>query len=117
MSSIRERRRKRIKCYDRQDGKCYYCKRQLNLINPKSKTYATIEHIKERRQGGTWALKNLAVACKRCNNRQGWINTVFLEIIDVGIKDILTEKYPDRKGMLVPFWKYLNLKEAICASC
>lgn len=29
---------------------------------------ATVDHIIPRKSGGTWAFKNLTIACARCNN-------------------------------------------------
>ncbi|MEM9695954.1 MAG: HNH endonuclease [Myxococcota bacterium] len=53
-------------------GKCLHCRRKLALtVRGEPVSDATLEHIVPRNHGGTYAIENLAVACKRCNNGKG----------------------------------------------
>ncbi|MEM1417010.1 MAG: HNH endonuclease, partial [Myxococcota bacterium] len=53
-------------------GRCIHCGRHLAvpLESPAAST-ATVEHILPRHHGGTDDLRNLAVACARCNSGKG----------------------------------------------
>ena len=51
--------------YDRDNGKCQYCSKQLN------KKEATIDHIIPKSKGGTNEWDNVVIACKPCNSRKG----------------------------------------------
>ena len=51
-----------------QEGRCCYCKRRFT---PTGATIATFEHKKPRMYGGTFAVANLAAACKHCNQHRG----------------------------------------------
>jgi len=51
----------------RQD--CAYCDATLSLYEYGA-SYATIDHIVPRRDGGTRVRANLALACRACNDRK-----------------------------------------------
>ena len=55
------------------EGKCIFCRRRLALALDRDERHptATVEHILPRAHGGTDALENLAVACRRCNGGKG----------------------------------------------
>jgi 5-methylcytosine-specific restriction endonuclease McrA len=53
-------------------GKCIHCNRPLTVeLDSRSPQVATVEHIVPRTHGGTDAIDNLAVACRRCNVGKG----------------------------------------------
>jgi 5-methylcytosine-specific restriction endonuclease McrA len=53
-------------------GKCIHCNSKLVLADDgRSLGEATLEHIFPEAQGGTNDVKNLAVACARCNRQKG----------------------------------------------
>lgn len=53
-------------------GKCIHCRTALVLgLDGEPISHATLEHIFPRSHGGTNALENLALACKRCNTQKG----------------------------------------------
>jgi 5-methylcytosine-specific restriction endonuclease McrA len=59
------------KVHDCWIGKCIHCNSQIT-VSPEGKTLsATIEHIVPQSHGGTDDLKNLALACRSCNNTKG----------------------------------------------
>lgn len=49
-------------------GECYYCQRQVESEGPRR---ATIEHLTPKSRGGNWTLKNVRLACQRCNQIVG----------------------------------------------
>ncbi len=51
-------------------GKCIHCNSRL-VVSLTGETEATVEHIVPLTLGGTDALDNVALACKRCNNLKG----------------------------------------------
>ena len=51
-------------------GKCIHCNSRL-VVSGAGETEATVEHIVPLTLGGTDALNNLALACRRCNNLKG----------------------------------------------
>lgn len=57
----------------RLEGKCIFCRRKLAIAVDRDERHptATVEHILPRAHGGTDALENLAVACRRCNGGKG----------------------------------------------
>lgn len=71
-----KRHKMRRKLWDRQGGKCHWCKRPMIWSKRKddarqSPELATFEHLKERALGGSNHFSNLALACYRCNNERG----------------------------------------------
>lgn len=53
-------------------GKCIHCKGHLYVgLDGRPVSKATIEHIRPRAHGGTDELRNLALACARCNHQKG----------------------------------------------
>lgn len=53
-------------------GKCIHCNSKLVVADDgRSLGEATLEHIIPQTQGGTNDVKNLAVACARCNREKG----------------------------------------------
>lgn len=53
-------------------GKCIHCGRKLVVSDAgRSLGEATLEHVWPEAQGGTDDVRNLAVACARCNREKG----------------------------------------------
>jgi 5-methylcytosine-specific restriction endonuclease McrA len=53
-------------------GKCIHCNSKLVVADTgRSLGEATLEHVWPETQGGTNDVKNLAVACSRCNREKG----------------------------------------------
>ena len=53
-------------------GKCIHCGSKLVVADDgRSLGEATLEHIRPQAQGGTNDVRNLAVACARCNRQKG----------------------------------------------
>lgn len=53
-------------------GRCIHCNTRLVVaLNGDPISRATIEHILPRNHGGTDDLRNLALACARCNHGKG----------------------------------------------
>ena len=53
-------------------GKCLICNRHLQTeLDGTPISRVTVEHILPRNHGGTDDLRNLALACARCNNQKG----------------------------------------------
>lgn len=53
-------------------GKCLHCNTRLFLaLDGEPISRATIEHILPRNHGGTDDLRNLGIACARCNAEKG----------------------------------------------
>ena len=54
------------------EGKCLHCRRKLHLRPSGAPiSRATIEHIVPRHHGGTDDIRNLGIACARCNHGKG----------------------------------------------
>jgi 5-methylcytosine-specific restriction endonuclease McrA len=54
-------------------GKCIHCQSKLVLdLTGRPLSSASLEHIVPRTHGGTDALDNLAIACRRCNLEKGY---------------------------------------------
>ncbi|GAB4196172.1 MAG: hypothetical protein OHK0013_03140 [Sandaracinaceae bacterium] len=51
-------------------GRCIHCGSAL-VVDEDGATAATIEHIEPSAHGGTDDVRNLALACARCNQRKG----------------------------------------------
>ncbi len=53
-------------------GKCIHCgRRQIIALDGEPLTGATVEHLVPRNHGGEDAVRNLAIACARCNQGKG----------------------------------------------
>lgn len=68
------RRRKLLRCSEQQNHRCCYCGRltwhpSYGETGPK-RLMATLEHICTRSEGGSDNMRNLAMACYRCNNER-----------------------------------------------
>lgn len=85
------RRKKLVKLFNRQDGKCCYCGvecelQEAGLIRQGKKgkarnKMATLEHIKPQSLGGTDSMRNLLMACHLCNNTRGVLDhDFFMEV-------------------------------------
>jgi 5-methylcytosine-specific restriction endonuclease McrA len=51
-------------------GRCIHCNARLT-VGDEGETLATIEHIVPRTHGGTDDVRNVALACARCNAEKG----------------------------------------------
>ncbi len=51
--------------YERDDGRCQYCGKKLLFRE------STWDHVHPRSRGGKSSWENLALACRRCNERKG----------------------------------------------
>ena len=80
-----------------QSGKkhCCYCGLHLQLADPHSKGYATIEHIIPKVIGGSDDLSNLDLCCQPCNVRQ---NEPFMNRITMVRKHLHALGYYERKA-------------------
>jgi 5-methylcytosine-specific restriction endonuclease McrA len=61
----KDRRRRKLTLWKKQNGQCFYCKVDLDLSD------ATLDHRIARSKGGENALSNLVVACRFCNHEKG----------------------------------------------
>jgi hypothetical protein len=57
-------RENRIKVYERDGYKCFYCTKQLTRFT------ATLDHVKAVAEGGDNTFDNLVTACLNCNSRK-----------------------------------------------
>jgi 5-methylcytosine-specific restriction endonuclease McrA len=57
--------------FEKQKGLCYYCDKEMTLNRKKNgqptKTFATLEHLIRREQGGKVNSTNIVLAHYRCN--------------------------------------------------
>jgi 5-methylcytosine-specific restriction endonuclease McrA len=69
----RDRRKKRLDLFQLQQGKCFWCSRDLTLENgsPLPENYATLDELVPRGRGGTRRLLNIVVSCMPCNHWRG----------------------------------------------
>ncbi len=51
-------------------GKCIHCRTKL-VVTRDGRTAGTIEHVLPQNHGGTDDVRNLALACARCNHEKG----------------------------------------------
>lgn len=72
-SAMNSERRNRIRkeIYDKQEGKCHYCSKELSLQSKKINKRMVIDHVVPRAKGGTNCQDNLVGTCHHCNNRKG----------------------------------------------
>ncbi len=65
------RRSRRLRLFNQQDGLCHYCAGEMRLLEvgggPQLPEMATLEHIKQRAEGGTYDESNCKAACAACN--------------------------------------------------
>ena len=66
----------RLKVFERDNYRCYYCKKQLTRFT------ASLDHIQPVSEGGDNSFDNLTTACLHCNSRRG----------SRPVMDILTKK-------------------------
>lgn len=59
--------------FDAQGGLCHYCKRLMVRQGGNTFLACTTEHLVPLSEAGTWAIENLAAACRQCNNARGVI--------------------------------------------
>jgi CRISPR/Cas system Type II protein with McrA/HNH and RuvC-like nuclease domain len=82
-------RRRLVRLYDHQDGRCFYCdcKMYLHHRHPSKtnkKKMATIEHIVPASQGGTTRLSNVVISCNRCNRIRGVVrHELFKKLVEI----------------------------------
>jgi 5-methylcytosine-specific restriction endonuclease McrA len=51
---------------------CFYCEKPTREdAEPNAPDRATMDHLLPRKEGGLTKLKNLRIACLRCNNERG----------------------------------------------
>ena len=77
----KQKRRKKTKLFQEQDGLCWYCKTEMILIfeSPKPKVpsplnMATFEHLDDRfnqERGSHTGKRRIVLACNQCNHAQG----------------------------------------------
>jgi len=64
-----------ILLFEHQGGRCCYCNRFVILSfhrgEQKRPEAATIEHLRQRSNGGKDSAGNFAMACRRCNGERG----------------------------------------------
>lgn len=60
-----------ILLWEKQEGKCFYCKQRLH---DGEKIYFTVDHKNPSSRGGKKDLDNLCLACPDCNNLKGSLN-------------------------------------------
>ena len=59
---------------ERQDGKCYYCRRLLNVGTDdgnRDMRRAVTDHKTPHSRGGKTNMRNCVAACRSCNSRKG----------------------------------------------
>lgn len=60
------------KLFRDQGGCCFYCSTECSFtVGTRSPIRATLDHKLARSKGGTWAIRNLVMACYRCNQLKG----------------------------------------------
>lgn len=83
--------------FKKQDGKCYYCQRQMNL-GSQGPLHCTVDHKIPVSLGGTGRLKNLAGACFTCNNlKRDMTETQFREFMKTYVFKDALEKGDTRR--------------------
>lgn len=65
------RRKRRAALFQKQGGRCYYCTGEMRLLavcgGQQPPDMATLEHIRQRVEGGTYGSDNTKAACASCN--------------------------------------------------
>lgn len=78
MTTTNNARNRRVKLWEKQDGKCCYCNRPMWVkgVHEKRKNslQATLEHKIPKAFGGKNHMENLACSCQDCNTKRGIIN-------------------------------------------
>jgi 5-methylcytosine-specific restriction endonuclease McrA len=87
-------------------GKCIHCNSKLSMLPTGERgPSATLEHIFPRTHGGTHALTNLAIACRRCNGSKAKLDRRHLS--DPTLQRViarLQERRADRWRSPPPDW-------------
>jgi 5-methylcytosine-specific restriction endonuclease McrA len=68
---IKEHRWNRKQLLQKHNGRCAICAEAVELSDPESRKYATIDHIVPISRGGQDALCNMQLACRACNEAKG----------------------------------------------
>ncbi len=50
--------------FEYQDGKCFYCQKEMT-------NDATMDHVVPKSKGGKKSRKNIVLACRNCNSKKG----------------------------------------------
>lgn len=80
--AIRQGKRRRLRARD--GDNCFYCDREMrfapsyrkvgkNLVRWHPAYEVTVEHLVDRKHGGTSDIENLVLACKGCNNGRNYM--------------------------------------------
>ncbi len=71
MSKKSARQKRRREKFEAQDGLCHYCSGEMRLIAMEGgyqpPDMITLEHIKQKNDGGTYSAENTKGACAACN--------------------------------------------------
>lgn len=59
-----------IKKFNKQAGKCFYCKKQMTLDLGYEET-AERDHVIPKSIGGTGKSRNIVISCHKCNTIKG----------------------------------------------
>jgi 5-methylcytosine-specific restriction endonuclease McrA len=73
-NSLSYKQRKRLKIFNRTNGRCYYCGLQLVFeykLSTPSKFVFTIDHLEAKVNGGKGISKNTVPCCQQCNSSKG----------------------------------------------
>lgn len=66
-----DRRKRRVRKYQEQDGACHYCSGGMLLVHlvegSQPPALVTLEHLRQRARGGTYSCDNTKAACAACN--------------------------------------------------
>lgn len=95
----KDRKRRRNKLYQEQDGLCHWCKKDMRDDVPEDHPdRVTLDHVMPISKGGTNDLSNLVAACFACNQER---KNVPPEIPQDTVKVFLGEIMPE-------MWKKIN---------
>jgi 5-methylcytosine-specific restriction endonuclease McrA len=60
-----------VAVWDKSQGRCWYCGRQVELFSTNPDDRLCIDHVVSQADGGSDDLTNLVPACKSCNSGKG----------------------------------------------